>query len=106
MPAKTNILLVDDNPIIRGMLHQALAPLGQVTIAEDGADALLKAIESPPDLIITDFNMAGMDGRQLMTKLKGRPATSKISFILMAGKAEINERLKGVQDAVDDMLEK
>jgi DNA-binding response OmpR family regulator len=104
--ASAQILLVDDNPMVLGMLRQALGALGQVSVAEDGADALLKAIEEPPDLIITDFNMTGMDGRQLLTKLKARPGTAKVAFILMAGKVEINERLKGVQDLADDIIEK
>jgi len=106
MASNIQILLVDDNPMVLGMLRQALAPLGQLSTAEDGADALLKAIEAPPDLLISDFNLTGMDGRQLMTKLKARPGTAKVAFILMAGKAEINERLKGVQDTADDVIEK
>src|SRR5438477_1507822 len=101
MPSNTQILLVDDNPMIASMLRQALGHLGQLTCAEDGADALLKAIEAPPDLIISDFNMTGMDGRQLMTKLKARPGTARVQFILLASKSDINEKLKGVQDTVE-----
>ncbi len=106
MPANIQIMLVDDNPMVLGMLRQALAPMGQLTVAEDGADAMLKAIEAPPDLIISDFAMAGMDGRQLLTKLKGRSQTARVSFILMASKGDIGEKLKPLQDQVEDLIEK
>jgi CheY-like chemotaxis protein len=99
------LLVVDDNPMVLGMLHQALAPLAQVTTATDAADALLKAVDDVPDLLVCDYRMPGMDGRQLVEKLKSRPATANFSTVLMASKADIAERLSP-QDAADDYLEK
>src|SRR6266849_4893587 len=52
-----------------------------------------------------DYRMPGMDGRQLLEKLKSRPATSGIAVILMASKADISERLS-MQDPIEDYLEK
>jgi CheY-like chemotaxis protein len=106
MPANVQVMLVEDNPMILGMLRQALAPLANIITAEDGADAMLKAIETPPDIIISDFAMTGMDGKQLLTKLKGRPGTQRIAFILLAAKNDIAEKLKPVQDMVEDLIEK
>ncbi len=106
MPANIQVLLVDDNPMILNLLRQGLAPLVNLTTAEDGADALLKAIEAPPDLIISDFAMAGMDGRQLLTKLRSRPATARVAFILLASKADVDEKLKPIQDQVEDIVHK
>src|ERR1022692_687553 len=105
MPSNVKILLVDDNPMVLGMLQQALAPLAEVSTANDSADALLKAVEEIPDLLISDYRMPGMDGRQLLEKLKSRPATSGIAVILMASKADISERLS-MQDPIEDHLEK
>jgi CheY-like chemotaxis protein len=99
------LLVVDDNPMVLGMLEQALAPLAQVTTATDSADALLKAVDDVPDLLVCDYRMPGMDGRQLVEKLKSRPATANFSSVLMASKADIAERLSP-QDAADDYLEK
>jgi len=99
------LLVVDDNPMVLGMLQQALAPLAKVTTATDAADALLKAVDDVPDLLVCDYRMPGMDGRQLVEKLKSRPATSNFSTVLMASKADIVERLSP-QDAADDYLEK
>jgi CheY-like chemotaxis protein len=73
--------------------------------AGDAADALLKAVDDPPDLVVCDYRMPGMDGRQLVERLKSRPATANFSAILMASRADIDERLSP-QDAADDYLAK
>jgi len=105
MADNVKLLLVDDNPMVLGMLHQALSPLARVTTATDAADALLKAVDDAPDLLLCDYRMPGMDGRQLVEKLKSRPATANFSTVLMASKSDIAERLSP-QDAADDYLEK
>jgi CheY-like chemotaxis protein len=106
MPANVTVLLVDDNPMIREMLRQALANVCTVAIANDGADALLRCIENPPDLIVSDYTIPGLDGRQLLEKLKSRTATSKIPLIMVASRADITEKLKMLQDSVEDYIEK
>jgi CheY-like chemotaxis protein len=105
MANNVKLLVVDDNPMVLAMLHQALTPLALVTTATDAADALLKAVDDVPDLLVCDYKMPGMDGRQLVEKLKSRPATANFSTVLMASKADIAERLSPV-DAADDYLEK
>jgi len=105
MADNVKLLLVDDNPMILGMLQQALSSLASITTATDSADALLKAVDDAPDLLVCDFRMPGMDGRQLLEKLKSRPATANFSSVLMASKSDIAERLSP-QDAADDYLEK
>ncbi len=105
MASNVKILLVDDNPMVLGMLQQALSAMGEVTVASDSAEGLLKAVEEVPDILISDYRMPGMDGRQLLEKLKSRPATAGIAIILMASKADISERLS-MQDPIEDYLEK
>ena len=105
MPENVKLLLVDDNPMVLAMLQQALSSLATVTTASDAADALLKAVDDVPDLLVCDYRMPGMDGRQLVEKLKSRPATANFSSVLMASKSDIAERLSP-QDAADDYLEK
>jgi CheY-like chemotaxis protein len=106
MPSNIKVLLVDDNPMVLEMLRQALAHFSTVQPMTDAADALLKAIEDKPDLIIADYAMNGMDGRQLLQKIKSRNASAGIPVILMASKVDINEKLKTVQDTVEDFIEK
>src|SRR5713101_1390498 len=105
MANNVKLLLVDDNPMVLGMLQQALGSLAEVTAANEAADALLKAVDEPPDLLVCDYRMPGMDGRQLVERLKSRPATANFPTVLMASKADIAEKLSP-QDAADDYLEK
>jgi len=105
MSSNVKILLVDDNPMVLGMLRQSLSPLAIVSTATDGADALLKAVDDPPDLLVSDYRMPGMDGRQLVEKLKSRPATAGVSVVLLATKNDISEKLSQ-QDPADDFVEK
>jgi len=105
MADQVKLLVVDDNPMVLRMLQQALSSIADVRSATDAADALLKAVDEAPDLLVCDYRMPGMDGRQLVDKLKSRPATAHFSTVLMASKADIAERLLP-QDAADDYLEK
>ena len=105
MPSNVKVLLVDDNPMVLGMLRQSLSPFAVVNTAADGADALLKAVDDPPDLLISDYRMPGMDGRQLVEKLRGRTSTAGVAIILFAAKADIAERLH-LQPPAEDLLEK
>jgi CheY-like chemotaxis protein len=95
------VLVADDNPLVRDLMAHGLAPLCEVIVASDGADALLKAVDEVPDLIITDFKMPGLDGRQLYEKLRGRDATRKIPFIFVASRGDIEEKLRPLVSAED-----
>lgn len=105
MSNNVKVLLVDDNPMVLGMLRGALTPLSIVNTATDAADALLKAVDDPPDLLVSDYRMPGMDGRQLVEKLKSRSRTAGIAVILLATKADISERL-AMHDPIEDFVEK
>ena len=97
---------MDDNPIVREMLRSALSPMANVMVFSDGAEAYLKAVEEPPDLVLADYTIPGLDGRQLIEKLKSRVNTQKIPVIIMAGKSDIGEKLRMLQVSVEDFIEK
>lgn len=105
MSMNVKVLLVDDNPMVLGMLEHSLSSMAQVKTANDGPDALLKAVDDPPDLLVSDYRMPGMDGHQLIERLKSRPTTANIAVILLATKSDISERLSA-QEPVDDYVEK
>jgi CheY-like chemotaxis protein len=100
------VLVVDDNPMILALLERALAPIAAVSASRNAADALRRAVEEQPDLIITDYHMPVMDGCALLQRLKAAPATAAIPVIIAATRSEIGERLKPVQASVEDFLEK
>src|SRR5271169_1106637 len=100
------LLLADDNPLVRDLVSKGLEPFCEVMIATDGADALLRVIDELPDVILCDYKMPGLDGRQLYEKLRGREATRHIPFLFMASRADIEERLRPLVDGVEDFIAK
>ena len=84
MSQNVKLLLVEDNPMVLGMLKTALDPMAKVSTAADSADALLKAIDDPPDLLVSDYRMPGMDGRQLHGQAE-RPAIDGDAVRNLAG---------------------
>jgi len=100
------LLVADDNPLVRDIVAKGMEPHCEVTIATDGADALLKIIDEPPDAILCDYKMSGLDGRQLFEKLRGREQTRHIPFLFMASRADIEERLRPLVDGVEDFIAK
>lgn len=106
MPSDVNVLLVDDNPVILEMLSKALGQVAVVTSVRSGNDALSLTSSATPDLIISDYQMSGVTGKDLLQTLRSRPATSRVPFILMASRADQNEKLGSVRDLVEDFIEK
>src|SRR3972149_5909177 len=100
MPAGLKILVVDDNPGMLRLLTKSLEPCGELILATDGADALMKTIELKPDLIISDYSMPVMDGRALFEKLSARKETQNIPFCFLASQKEIDEHLRMIVDGV------
>jgi len=88
------LLLADDNPLVRELIVKGLEPFCAVETSTDGADALLKVVDAPPDVILCDYKMPGLDGRQLFEKLRARESTRHIPFLFMASRPDIEERLK------------
>lgn len=100
------VLLVEDNPLVMALLQKGLEPYCEILSATDGADALLKVIDDPPDLIISDYKMPGLDGRQLYEKLRSRERTRTLPFIFIASRADIEEKLRPLVDGVEDFIQK
>jgi CheY-like chemotaxis protein len=102
-----HVLIVDDNPLTRDLMCRGMKPYCTVIPATDGADALLKSIDNPPDLIISDFRMPGLDGRQLFEKLRGRENTRNIPFVIVASRGDIEEKLRpSVGGGVEEFIPK
>src|SRR3712207_4281554 len=78
------VLVVDDEPSILVMMRALLMDAGCTVItAQHGEEALARAVETSPDLIITDLMMPVMDGHELRRRLKEEPSTAHIPVLLM-----------------------
>ena len=106
MATNIRVLLVDDNPMILALLRQAISPFAAVETFSNAAEALLRVVEEAPDLLISDYGMPGLNGKQLIDKVRGRVSTAKLPAILIATRTEINEQLRSVQEQLEDVIEK
>lgn len=100
------LLLAEDNPLVRDLIAKGMEPYCDVVVAADGGDALLKVIDDPPDAILCDYKMPGLNGRQLFEKLRAREQTRQIPFLFMASRADIEERLRPLVDGVEEFITK
>jgi CheY-like chemotaxis protein len=100
------VLVVDDNPLVLDLVVKGLAPHADTRAATDGAEALLKIVDDPPDLIVCDYRMAGLDGRGLYDKLHAREQTRKIPFIFLASRGDIEEKLRPMVESAEEFITK
>lgn len=100
------VLVVDDNALILDLLMKGLSPHCDAQAAADGADALLKIVDDPPDLVLCDYRMPGLDGRRLYEKLRARQQTKQIPFIFLASRGDIEEKLRPIVEGVEEFVAK
>ena len=100
------ILIVEDHPEVRRYLSTHLRQHYRVIEAADGSAGETAAIESVPDLIISDVMMPGQDGYALCAALKQNEKTSHIPIILLTARAGESDKLSGLETGADDYLTK
>jgi signal transduction histidine kinase/DNA-binding response OmpR family regulator len=101
-----HILLVEDNPDLRRFMAGYLSESYRVSESENGLDAFEQAVETVPDLIISDVMMPGLDGLSLCRKLKQDERTSHVPLVLLTAKADPESRINGLERGADDYLTK
>ena len=97
---------MDDNPLVRDLIEQGARADLRRDDRRRWRRRALKVIDEPPDVILCDYKMPGLDGRQLFEKLRGREKTRHIPFLFMASRADIEERLRPLVDGVEDFIAK
>ena len=100
------ILLADDNADMREYLRRLLSEEYRVEAVNDGVAALKSAQRDPPDLILTDVMMPGMDGLELMNRLRDEPQLKGIPVIMLSARAGEEARVEGWHAGADDYLVK
>lgn len=98
------VLVVEDNADVRAYLREHLEGDYRVQEASDGESGLALALETLPDLIITDVMMPKLDGYALSRALRTDERTSHIPIIMLTAKAEEEDKLEGLETGVDDYL--
>lgn len=102
------IMVVDDMSTSRGILMNSLYGFGikNVSFAKDGEEALTLLVGAPVHLVISDYNMPGMDGLGLLKALREHRLTSKIGFILVTGSEDPSVLRKGMTMGLNNYLKK
>ena len=101
---KTKILLVDDDPNIRQLVNLYLVKEGfEVDMADQGDEALKKVLSSPPNLMLLDVMLPGMDGWQVLREAR---KTSNAPIIMLTAKDETFDKVLGLELGADDYIAK
>ncbi len=101
------VLIADDDRDIARFLEVNLRLEGfDVTCAHDGNDALAKALELEPNLILLDVMMPGMDGFEVCSKLRADPRGLDVPVIMLTAKSMSNDRTDGFSVGADDYVTK
>ncbi len=102
-----SVLIVDDERTNRQLLEVMLAPEGfRLQIAISGEAALAVIATDPPDLILLDVMMPGMDGYELAARLKADRATTNIPIIMITAADDRDARMLGLNAGAEDFLTK
>jgi two-component system phosphate regulon response regulator PhoB len=105
--AKQKILVVDDEPDVVELVEFNLKQAGfAVVSAETGAEALKKARESKPDLVVLDVMMPELDGLAVCKLLRSDAATAAVPIVMLTAKAAEVDRVLGLELGADDYLTK
>ena len=100
------ILIVDDTPLNIEVLLGILKEKYRVKVATNGEKALKIVNTSPPDLVLLDVMMPGMDGYQVCQTMKNTPATASIPVIFVSAKVESYEKKKALDLGAVDYITK
>lgn len=101
-----SILVVDDAPENVMLLSLILKDLGEVSSALSGREAIDKALESPPDLILLDIQMPELDGYDVIKALKEDPRTENVPVIFVTGLSDDGDEEKGLKLGAIDYITK
>lgn len=101
------LLIVDDEPLVRKLLKTLLEDQGYLTLtASSGEEALAIVEQQPPDLILLDIMMPGMDGYEVARKLKSDKSMANIPIIMLSALGEHSARILGLEAGAEDFLNK
>ncbi|WAR54824.1 hypothetical protein PtB15_4B442 [Puccinia triticina] len=104
--AGSTVLIADDNADMRNFLRSVLSRYYNVVEAVDAQQAYQWAKLNRPDILVSDVMMPGMDGFELLRRLKADSDTAGMSVILLSARAGSESRIEGLAEGADDYLVK
>jgi signal transduction histidine kinase/DNA-binding response OmpR family regulator len=104
--ASQQILLIEDNEDIQFFLKQKLSVTYQIVQSKEGQDALQKAFDLTPDLIICDIMLPGMNGLEITRTLKADLRTSHIPIIILSARSTVEQQIEGTETGADSFITK
>src|SRR5437763_791738 len=100
-----HVLLVEDDPSVRGAVERALRGAGhEVELATAGDKALASATANPYDAIVLDRGLPGLDGLEVCRQL--RAAGNAVPILMLTARAAVSERVEGLDAGADDYVVK
>jgi CheY-like chemotaxis protein len=103
----TTILVVEDDPRSADLAELILNSKGYKTlIAEDGPQALEMVRENMPDLVILDLMLPGVDGFEVLEKIRSHPQTSDLPVVIVSARTQDNDKKNAAELGVDAYLTK
>jgi putative two-component system response regulator len=101
------VLVVDDGEANRELIEACLAEVDcKVVLAEDGPSALRIIESAPPDLVLLDVQMPGMDGYQVCARIKAEPALRLVPVVMITAMNRTDDRVKALEVGADDYMSK
>ncbi len=103
---ETSLLVVDDTPVIRGVIEDILDPLGlgRLFQAGDGEEAWAILLDRPVDLVVADWLMPGVDGLELLGRMRESPRHEATPFIMITGAPDRDVVAKAMALNVTDFM--
>lgn len=99
------ILVVEDEAQLARHISSALTRHGHLPETRfDGSEALKAALDAPPDLIVLDLNLPGLDGLSVLTRLRQSGCPARV--LILTARSEVEHRVKGLKAGADDYLAK
>ncbi len=110
MPSKDQlrIMVVDDMSVSRGLVFNCFEQIGlkNLSYAVDGKQALEMLQKQPVHVVVSDYNMPGMDGLDLLKEIRSNPRTARIGFILLTGAADPTVIERGKKLGMNNFMKK
>jgi len=105
--AKARVLICDDDPLLLELMEFRLRAKGyEVITAVDGAEALVKAEQDGPDIVVLDAMMPKADGLEVLARIKANPILAETPVVMLTARKAERDIVSALEKGADDYLVK